>query len=340
LNKDDGKLQRPFSNSADIQCRAYSVPLQRVVTDFGADVPFASVPTKLLEHYGITLPKGAAAIITEHHANQLSKEDDIGAAVTGGTTDILIAELDGSMIPIVETGDPKDATVDKRKKRKTQWQEAKLSLVRSSEDADPIFAVTLGDTKAAGDDIKRLALAAGFGPTTQVHALGDGAPWIAAQVEQQFGDQGNYLIDFYHLCEYLGDAAPVCGQGQSDDWLKKQKERFKNGEMQVVVAELEASLEPETVPDLQAPVRRCHRYITNRPKQFNYKAALDAKLPIGSGEVESAHRYVIQKRLKLPGAWWLPKNAQAMLNLRTLRANHRWDGYWKRITQCLPSLAA
>lgn len=99
MNKDDGKLQRPFSNSADIQCRAYSVPLQRVVTDFGADVPFASVPTKLLEHYGITLPKGAAAIITEHHANQLSKEDDIGAAVTGGTTDILIAELDGSMIP-------------------------------------------------------------------------------------------------------------------------------------------------------------------------------------------------------------------------------------------------
>jgi len=51
-------------------------------------------------------------------------------------------------------------------------------------------------------------------------------------------------------------------------------------------------------------------------------------LPIGSGEVESAHRYVIQKRLKLPGAWWRKDNAQAMLNLRVARANHRRDHYW------------
>jgi L-rhamnose mutarotase len=54
-------------------------------------------------------------------------------------------------------------------------------------------------------------------------------------------------------------------------------------------------------------------------------------LPIGSGEVESAHRYLIQKRLKLPGAWWCADNAQAMLNLRSMRANQRWDCYWKSI---------
>jgi hypothetical protein len=28
------------------------------------------------------------------------------------------------------------------------------------------------------------------------------------------------------------------------------------------------------------------------------------RLPIGSGEIESAHRYVAQQRLKRPGAWW------------------------------------
>jgi hypothetical protein len=26
--------------------------------------------------------------------------------------------------------------------------------------------------------------------------------------------------------------------------------------------------------------------------------------PIGSGEIESTHRYIVQQRLKLPGAWW------------------------------------
>ena len=76
-------------------------------------------------------------------------------------------------------------------------------------------------------------------------------------------------------------------------------------------------------------MRDAYRYIANRPGQFDYPAAIAAKLPIGSGEVESAHRYTIQKRLKLPGAWWTSSNAQAMLNLRCLRANHRWDDYWQ-----------
>ena len=55
-----------------------------------------------------------------------------------------------------------------------------------------------------------------------------------------------------------------------------------------------------------------------------------AGLPIGSGEVESAHRYVIQDRIKLPGAWWRLDNPEAMLKLRALRANHLWNNYWKR----------
>src|SRR6516165_6032762 len=47
----------------------------------------------------------------------------------------------------------------------------------------------------------------GFGATSHVHAVGDGAPWIVGQVEEHFGAQGSYLIDFYHVCEYLSAAA-------------------------------------------------------------------------------------------------------------------------------------
>jgi len=38
------------------------------------------------------------------------------------------------------------------------------------------------------------------------------------------------------------------------------------------------------------------------------------------------HRYVIQERLKLLGAWW--KAAGSMLALRVVRANNLWDDYW------------
>ena len=77
------------------------------------------------------------------------------------------------------------------------------------------------------------------------------------------------------------------------------------------------------------PVTACDRYIRNRLSQLDYPGAIQRGLPIGSGEIESAHRYVIQERLKLPGAWWAPRNVEAMLALRINRANREWADYWK-----------
>lgn len=311
-----------------MRCRGYSGPLQRAITDFGADNAFAQVAAKLAEHYGITLPPGTAATITQRHAHALSDDDTAPSPDRRVAPLTLIAETDGSMIPVVHTGTVDDPTADKRKHRTLLWKEARLSLVRRPDEIEPVFTVILGDAAVAGTAMRRLAVAAGLNHRTRVHGVGDGAPWIAEQMELQFGAQGAYLIDFYHLCDYLAAAAPGCDP-EPAQWVLQQKECFKAGELATVMATLAANVEPESTPSELAPVRACHRYIANRPGQFNYPSAIAANLPIGSGEVESAHRYVIQKRLKLPGAWWSPLNAQAMLNLRTLRANHRWDHYWQ-----------
>jgi hypothetical protein len=47
---------------------------------------------------------------------------------------------------------------------------------------------------------------------------------------------------------------------------------------------LEFYIEPQTTPEMNALVRKCHGYITNRLGQFDLKNSLEAKLPIGSGE--------------------------------------------------------
>ncbi len=62
---------RPFSASAQVHCRGYSQPLQRVITDLGADVPFGQIPIKLQEHHGITVPVSSAQAITQQHAEQV-----------------------------------------------------------------------------------------------------------------------------------------------------------------------------------------------------------------------------------------------------------------------------
>ena len=309
-------------------CRGYSLPLQRVITDFGADNAFGQVGAKLKEHYGISIPLGAAASLTKRHAQALSEADVTPPERAAIMPLTLIVEADGSMIPVVQIGEGTPGVKDKRKHRILSWKEARLSLVRRPDEVEPIFDVTLGDVTTTGIALKRLAVAAGLKPRTRVHGLGDGAPWIAEQVDIQFGAQGHYLIDFFHLCDYLAAAASVCAPDQPGAWMACQKERLKTGQLGAVMATLDPHVESDMVANDLAPVRSCYRYIANRPGQFQYHEALAANLPIGSGEVESAHRFVIQKRLKLPGAWWRPANAQAMLNLRVLRANHCWQRYW------------
>ena len=282
---------------------------------------------KLREHYGIDLPAGAIVAITERHAHAIPAGMTPAPRPTKAQL-TLVAETDGSMIPIVETLAVAGGPTDLRKTRKLLWKEAKLALVRRSDEIEPLVAVTLGDQTVAGEALNRLAHAAGLAADSRVHGLGDGAPWIADQIEVQFGAQGSYLVDFYHLCDYLAAAAKICDREFAADWMTLQKERLKTGRLPEVLRALKPFVEPETVPSEDAPVRQCYRYIDNRPGQFKYCEALAANLPIGSGEVESAHRYVIQERLKLAGAWWNKDNAQAMLNLRTARANHCWHSYW------------
>ena len=65
---------RPFSQSAKVSCRSYSTPLQRIITDLGADFPFGRIPKKLKEHYGISVPVSSAQKITQAHAAQVLKE--------------------------------------------------------------------------------------------------------------------------------------------------------------------------------------------------------------------------------------------------------------------------
>ena len=105
---------------------------------------------------------------------------------------------------------------------------------------------------------------------------------------------------------------------------------MKNNEYLIVLENLKPHIEADGIDDSQAKVRACYRYLNNRTNQLDYKGAIEQGLPIGSGEIESAHRYVIQKRLKLSGAWWKAKNVEPMLALRVIRANNDWNGYWEK----------
>ena len=316
-----GAQVRPFCERAQVGPRAYSAPLQRALVDFGADDSFLAATKKVREHYGVEVPLAAARQHTLAHAKA------IGAlrhqAESGAKT--LITSLDGSMVPMVESGSGKD----RRKGKTLLWKQANLCCARSQDAVECVYGATMASVKMAGLVWREVAVGAGLCSTSAVHAVADGADAIFQAFREQFAPwegKAKFTVDFYHVGEHLSMAADHIAPAQKKKWLHRQRGLLLNNKARQVLATLASHLEP---PDQEAaPVRGVHQYLHKRKAQMDYAGARAQGLPIGSGEIESGHRHVIQQRLKIAGAWWTLHNAEAMLQLRTTRANHDWNRYW------------
>jgi len=325
-----GAQVRPFCERAQVKEKGYSLPLQRVLTDFGAEESFVSATEKAREHYGIELPASGVRAQTLAHARAMGAvEHDAPQR----PVETIVTQMDGCMLPIVEP--VSDPAVDRRKAKQLSWREARLCCARPKGQVDCVYGATFGSVNVAAVLWRQTACAAGLGSQTWVHGLGDGAPWIVNAFEEQFGagegSRARYTVDFHHVSDYLAAAALVVAADGNKHWLHQQQALLLENQVQSVLGTLEKSLEPPH--QKEAPIRSAHGYINERKGHMDYAAARAAELPIGSGEVESGHRHVLQKRLKIAGAWWLDRNAEAMLQLRTTRANKDWGKYWSGIVQ-------
>lgn len=311
---------RPFCQRAGVQHRSYSRPLQRVLTDFGAEASFARAAERVKEHYRIEVPVSAVRKQTLAHGRKMS---GLWFKHPGPAPGQIITEMDGSMVPVMQPGKGPDG----RKGKTLLWREARLCLARGVEQTHGFYGATMGTADIAAGVWRETALQAGLHDKAFVHGVGDGAPWILDKFGENFGQQGRYLIDYYHVSEYLAAAAPtVAAKGKEHHWRQRQQGRLLNNQSAKVLR----SMEPhqEAAGAAETPVRDACRYLNERQNHLDYAAARHHKLPIGSGEIESGHRHVIQHRLKLAGAWWKEINLEPMLQLRVARANRHWAAYW------------
>jgi Uncharacterised protein family (UPF0236) len=316
---------RPFEQQTGVRSRQCSRRLQRALTDFGADEAFAAAAAKVREHYAVEVNAERVRQVCLHHAGRMAEQ----ASVTPCTTLAaqgpawILAEADGTMLPIVDTSRA-PAGQDRRKHRTVSWQETRVVAAQAWGETTTHYDATLGEVAEAGARWSRTAEAAGWGTNTRIHVVGDGAPWLATQARERFGANSRYLLDLYHVCDYLAAVWP----GDKTE-VHRHRDALKAGQLDTVLTALRTKLEPPGTPEAEAPARAALRYLENRLDQLDYPAALRDGLPVGSGLIESAHRHLLQSRLKLSGAWWTRVHAHDMAQLRVARANGLWDTYWQ-----------
>ena len=136
-----------------------------------------------------------------------------------------------------------------------------------------------------------------------------------------------YILDHRHLESHFFEAAEALGieKGLQKAWVKAHMDKLWDNERETVLGQLK-SLYEDTHNDR---LRRLINHLTRFSDAVDYRRFKDNGWPVGSGEVESAHRYIPQERLKIPGACWHPNTVNPMLALRVIRANGWWEPFWQ-----------
>jgi len=148
-------------------------------------------------------------------------------------------------------------------------KEVRLCAAQVKGEVSAIYSTSLDEgVLHAGLEWRKVVDMAGAGEATAIHGVGDGAPWIAAEFDRQFGTAGHYLIDFYHVSEYLAQAAALASPQAPDLWRHNQQELLKAGQLDKVLANLDA------LPQEHDAVRKAAAYLREREGHLDYRSAL------------------------------------------------------------------
>lgn len=188
------------------------------------------------------------------------------------------------------------------------------------------YTATLGDAETFGQAALGELLRRGVPYAADVVTVNDGAVWIQGFVDLHCPQAGR-VLDFAHAAGYLAQVATAAygeGTDAAQRWFDTQRHGLRYGdpdEVLAVLAALPSSSERETA----------HAYLTARREQIAYREFAARGWPLGSGCVESAHKAIVQSRLKGRGMRWSHAGAVGMLALRVTAANDRWDATWEQV---------
>lgn len=213
--------------------------------------------------------------------------------------------------------------------REESWKEAKVAVVARADSvirdkststiSEARYVAVLG-----GQDEFRAALKAALDAELadeimKIVWLGDGARenWTMADELCPFAIQ---VLDLMHAIQHAMDFGKLVlgdNHGLLHSWAARIDALILAPSPDSLIGELMDCL-PFLTDEQLEPLNRLVGYYRRNDKRMRYTEFLAQGLPIGSGVVESAHKHVLQVRMKQAGQRWAILKARRMVQLRAL----------------------
>ena len=141
------------------------------------------------------------------------------------------------------------------------------------------------------------------------------------------------IVDLMHVLEYLWKAAHAfCGDGteEAEQWVQRRLLLLLQGRPagKVATAMRQCARAERLHGSKRAAVYASADYLQTYARYMDYGHALQYGLPIATGVIEGACRYLVKDRMERGGARWTLKGAEAVLRLRALHASGDFEDYW------------
>ena len=192
------------------------------------------------------------------------------------------------------------------------------------------LVAVLGDINALQPRLHLEALRQGMMSAPQVVWISDGARGFWRLYQQHLADLAIGILDFYHATQQLWDAAEAYGNTLStrtpQQWFERLRHQLRHGYVHHIVKEFGHLVKyPSTSASAKPVLHRVRQYLNAHREHLQYRQFKKLGLPIGSGMVESACKWLITQRFKGTGMRWSESGFNHLLHLRLAWVNGRFD---------------